>query len=149
MGKALLVLVLSASLAVQGCAGLVSAVRETPERAQEFVKDPVRVKNLSGRVLEGLAGGVAAGLCWLIMGPFGLLCAPLGEFLAYEYALEPLGLGGPYWERGPRLPVLSAAGDVVESGQVYREFTEAECAFYRATWHPNPSLPSGGWCESG
>lgn len=38
-------------------------------------------------------------LWWAIPASLAIL---LGEFLLYEFVLEPLGLTGHYWERGPR-----------------------------------------------
>lgn len=131
-----------------GCAAI-DTVRQTPARVEEFVKDPVRARNMGARIVEALVGGAAVIPCWLALGPLGLLCAPVAEFLVYEYGLEPAGVTGPYWERGPRLPVIGVDGSVAEPGEVYRHMTEPECAFYQATWHPDPSLPSGGWCASG
>lgn len=71
------------------------------------VRDPIRRRNVCSRIIEGLAGGLAVAAIpsavWLTWWP--LACAPLAplvEFLVYEFLLEPAGLSGHYWERGPR-----------------------------------------------
>lgn len=128
-----------------GCA----AIQATPHRLRAVVDDPVRRTHLAGRMMESCAGGAAVGALALPWGPLiGCPLVMLTEFLVYEYACEPLGRCGPYWERGPRLPVISADGSVAEAGDIYKESTEAFCAFHKKTWRPDPSWPSGGWCEN-
>lgn len=127
-----------------GCAALL----DTPARLKTIQEDPIRARHLIGRVLESCVGGGAAGS--LLAFPLGLIGCPVAvatDFLVYEYILEPLGLVGPYFERGPRLPVIQADGQVAEPGEIYRESTEAFCKFHKKTWHPDPHRPSGGWCE--
>ena len=65
--------------------------------------DPVRRRHSISRILEGY---IPAFIILTILGiPWALMWAGLivlGEFLLYEWLLEPLGLTGYYWERGPR-----------------------------------------------
>ena len=101
-----------------------AAILDMPRRIHGGLADPIRRRNLFWRIVEGYVGGLAAVLLW---GTFwtaetdwlrwyepaldmlaswklyaGALAAPLAEFLVYEFVLEPLGVAGHYWERGPR-----------------------------------------------
>ena len=80
------------------------ALRDTPTRLADAWRDPVRWRNSISRIAEGWVGGALA--AWLAGGgawsPLIGLAAPAAEFAVYEYVLEPLGLTGHYWERGPR-----------------------------------------------
>lgn len=78
---------------------------DLPRRIQAF-RDPLRRRNLAGRIAEtliptflvlwvGVTGEWMLSLRWA----GGVV---LGEFLLYEFLLEPLGWSGHYWERGPR-----------------------------------------------
>lgn len=79
------------------------ALRDMPRRLRGAFRDPLRRRNLAGRVFEALVGGGAAiGGAWVWGWPAGLLLAPLAEFVVYEFLLEPLGWAGHYFERGPR-----------------------------------------------
>ena len=79
------------------------AIRETPQRIADAWLDPVRRRHSLSRIVEGY---IPAALVLTILGVrwafawAGLVV--LGEFLLYEWVLEPLGLAGYYWERGPR-----------------------------------------------
>lgn len=71
------------------------------------LRDPIRRRNVVARIIEGLGGGLAvAGPVSLVVGAWWPLLlaplAPLAEFVIYEFLLEPAGLSGHYWERGPR-----------------------------------------------
>lgn len=142
--------------AIQG--EIAAAISATDERTWEASRDPVRERHLLGRTLESCMGGVAVGFLALPFGPLiGCPVAALVEFIVYEYLLEPISVAqlkagkptitGPYFERGPRLPVIYRDGSLAERGEIYREATEADCKFYRKMWHPDPQRPSGGWCE--
>ena len=143
-----LFLVLLVGLLALGCAS-VKAVQETPDRTREWVEDPVRTRYLFGRVIESCVGGASVGLLALPFGPLiGCPAAALIDFLTYEYVLEPYRLVGPYWERGPRLPVISADGtEVVEPGEVFKETPREICLAVKRMWRDDATRPSGGWCE--
>lgn len=59
---------------------------------------PPRFRNSFFRVVESLVG---LGLVYLVPTPWMILVALLAEFLFFE-VIEPFGLTGYYWERGPR-----------------------------------------------
>ena len=79
------------------------AIKETPQRIVDAWLDPVRRIHSISRILEGYVPAfiilTILGIQWTFAWA-GLIV--LGEFLVYEWLLEPLGLTGYYWERGPR-----------------------------------------------
>ena len=72
-------------------------------RIPYFVRDaityPPRRRQVCWRLVEVLVGLLVV-LYWPSWA--GVLTGLVGEFLVYEFILEPLGLAGLYWERGPR-----------------------------------------------
>jgi len=70
--------------------------------ADAFI-DPVRRRNVLSRCAETLIPS-----CLVLAWPLGWWSLPaslavlFGEFILYEFILEPLKLAGHYWERGPR-----------------------------------------------
>lgn len=79
------------------------AIRETPQRIVDAWVDPVRRRHSASRIVEGYAPAFLVltilGVRWAWAWAGAIV---LGEFLVYEWVLEPLGLAGFYWERGPR-----------------------------------------------
>lgn len=148
MDRLVISFLLLVGLLTFGCASL-KAVQETSVRTREWAEDSVRVRYLLGRVIESCVGGASVGLLALPFGPLiGCPVAALVDFITYEYILEPYGLVGPYWERGPRLPVISTDGtEVVEPGEVFKETPREVCIAVKRTWRLDPQRPSGGWCE--
>ena len=79
------------------------AIKETPQRIVDAWIDPVRRVHSISRILEGFIPAFIILTILDIPNTFawaGLVV--LGEFILYEWVLEPLGLTGYYWERGPR-----------------------------------------------
>lgn len=83
----------------------VKAIQETPRRIADAWLDPIRRVHSISRIAEGFVPALIVfrlfGLSW----PRAIVWAGavvLGEFVLYEWVLEPLGLAGYYWERGPR-----------------------------------------------
>lgn len=70
----------------------------------DWLHDPQRRKQVCARVVESYYPAIPWALyIWGWWGILGALLAPLGEFLLYEFVLEPFWPWvGPYWERGPR-----------------------------------------------
>ena len=78
----------------------------------DWLKDPQRRKHVFWRVVQTYAGWLVGWLAFMaflgswVLDVFviglaaGVVCV-LGNFLLYEFVLEPLGLLGPYWEGGP------------------------------------------------
>ena len=67
------------------------------------LKDRLRRRNLVFRIIESSVGIlIAIGVTYGWGLPIGVIVGVMGEFLVYEFILEPAGLAGPYWERGPR-----------------------------------------------
>ena len=115
--RGLVALLLLAVLAT-GCASSLAALEKFPERTQEALSDPVRRVHLAtqfSRMSTAASVGIA---CTVFLAPtlVGMFLCPLvavlGDYLAYEYVLEPLSvdrvergepsLVAPYWETGPR-----------------------------------------------
>ena len=71
-----------------------------PGYQKGFWTSPKRLRNMAGRLSETLLA--LAVFC--LVGPtmLGVICALLSEFVLYEFVLEPAGLVGHYFERGPR-----------------------------------------------
>ena len=86
-------------------AAVLGAVRETPARIWDALRDPVRLRQSVGRLVETVA---PAFVLLLVFGHgwraalVGAVLIHVGEFLLYEWVLEPLGIAGHYFERGPR-----------------------------------------------
>ena len=83
---------------------ILRAVRETPRRIADAWLDPVRRRHSISRIAESYVPALAI---LLILGhgwmSFAWAAAiTLGEFLLYEWVLEPVGLAGYYWERAAR-----------------------------------------------
>lgn len=80
------------------------AIRETPQRMADAWCDPVRRRQSAGRIAESYLPTAAMlgvlGVGWTSF-VWGLLVVA-AEFLFFEWLLEPLGIAGAYWERGPR-----------------------------------------------
>ena len=101
-----------------------AAVLDMPRRVVNGLADPIRRRQLFWRIVEGYVGGLAvigvlsAIADWEIDGAWSMihavgiyvywqswvvaLVAPFAEFVVYEFLLEPLGVAGHYFERGPR-----------------------------------------------
>ena len=79
------------------------AIKETPQRIVDAWIDPVRRIHSISRIIEGYVPAfiilTILGVRWAFAWAWLIV---LGEFLLYEWLLEPLGLTGYYWERGPR-----------------------------------------------
>ena len=79
------------------------AILETPRRIVDAWVDPVRRRHSISRIIEGYT---PAYVVLIILGVnYAFMWAALivlGEFLLYEWLLEPFGFTGYYWERGPR-----------------------------------------------
>ena len=58
-----------------------------------------RRRNAAFRVVESLIGLLVV---WLMPSLVGVLAGLIAEVLLFEIILEPFGLAGYYWERGPR-----------------------------------------------
>ena len=86
-------------------AAVLGAVRETPARIWDSLRDPVRRRQSAGRLVETVLPAFAV---LLLFGHgwraalAGALLIHVGEFVLYEWVLEPLGIAGHYFERGPR-----------------------------------------------
>jgi len=84
---------------------VLTAIRETPRRMWDAVRDPVRLRQSAGRFVETVA---PAFVLLLVFGHgwrtalAGAVLIHVGEFLVYEWLLEPLGIAGHYFERGAR-----------------------------------------------
>lgn len=74
----------------------------------DWLQDPVRVRHVILRVMETVLPAIVVlyGLRvrWRRRIPTWAVVALilLGEFLLYEFVLEPYWGAGPYWERGPQ-----------------------------------------------
>lgn len=82
-----------------------AAIRETPRRLWDGLRDPVRRRHSVGRFLETVAPAFVLLLLFGLGWRRALVAAVLihvGEFTIYEYLLEPFRLSGRYFERGPR-----------------------------------------------
>ena len=81
------------------------AISDTPRRVADAWVDPVRRRHSIGRIVESYVPICAL---LLVLGHgwraaiTGAIIALVGEFVIFEYLLEPLGLSGHYFERGPR-----------------------------------------------
>jgi len=65
--------------------------------------DPLRRRNVLARIVESVVPAFLVLVFLVGLDAFWLvLFIVLGEFLLYELVLEPWGLSGHYWERGPR-----------------------------------------------
>ena len=73
------------------------AVKDTPKRLIDGWVDPVRRKHSISRILETFIPAISVTFSF-----WKAALIVLGEFLLYEWILEPLGYTGYYWERGPR-----------------------------------------------
>lgn len=81
-----------------------SPLREMPQRVHDVFADPVRRRHVLSRIAET---AVPATPLFLLLGagwwtPAFDVVLVLGELALYEFVLEPAGLTGHYWERGPR-----------------------------------------------
>ena len=80
-----------------------TAIKDTPKRIVDAWLDPVRRRHSISRIVESYIPAFIVltiiGVNWAFVWA-GLIV--LGEFLLYEWLLEPLGLSGYYFERGPR-----------------------------------------------
>jgi hypothetical protein len=72
------------------------AILATPKRIQDSWVDPVRRKHSISRILETLIPVAIITRSWWM--PIVIV---VGEWMLYEWILEPIGWSGPYWERGP------------------------------------------------
>ena len=73
------------------------AVFATPQRIADAFIDPIRRRQIFGRIAET---AVPAFIVTFSIWKTAVIV--LGEWLLYEWLLEPLGVAGHYWERGPR-----------------------------------------------
>ena len=78
----------------------IQRIIDFPGYQKGFWTSPKRLRNMAGRLSETL---LALLVFWLI-GPtwYAIIAALLAEFVLYEFVLEPAGLVGHYFERGPR-----------------------------------------------
>ena len=110
---------LAISVLTSGCASFGYAIRETPRRTAEALRDPVRRTHLLAQSSR-IAGTASVGIgCVAILSPtiVGTLVCPLVallyDYIMFEYVLEPISkdlvkdgkpsLVGPFWETGPRI----------------------------------------------
>ena len=78
----------------------VQRVLDYPGFLWDTIRSPLRIRNVISRFSETLVALGAFyyfGMSWL-----AVLYALLIEFAWYEFFLEPAGLAGHYFERGPR-----------------------------------------------
>lgn len=84
---------------------MLKAILETPKRLWDALTDPVRLRHSISRLIETVVPACLV-LRLLGMDPWLAILAAIlihiGEFAIYEYILEPLGVTGRYFERGPR-----------------------------------------------
>ena len=82
---------------------MLKAILETPRRIMDAWLDPVRRRHSISRIMESYAPSMLVltvlGVQWAFAWAAIIV---LGEFLVFEWILEPLGLAGYYFERGPR-----------------------------------------------
>jgi len=73
------------------------AIKDTPKRIVDSWVDPVRRRHTIGRIMETFIPAIAITFSF-----WKAALIVLGEWMLYEWILEPLGYAGYYWERGPR-----------------------------------------------
>lgn len=83
-------------------------ILEFGKRLRDAFTDPLRRRNIAFSVVERLVGIWSALLLGILVSPwwlavvFASICGVIIMLFIYEFVLEPLGLVGHYWERGPR-----------------------------------------------